>query len=125
MAHGAFQIFYGGCADPAVRVDGIVNDDATYGLFCVAQLGTSADYPIAPVCLPGLRDDLVYRVVPFGRMMWYSDSDVDRPAPQWWNNQGAQLPGRVLRTWGIRSKHVFPGNAVLIEVCSTSLENNS
>ncbi|WP_253282184.1 alpha-galactosidase [Arcanobacterium phocae] len=111
------QSVHGDTIDPAVRVDGVVSQDKTYGLFTICQLASSADYPIRPVALPGLRSDLMYRVRPFGGAKRYEDSDVaGRPAPQWWNDEGTLVPGQVLATWGIRSKHIFPNNAVMIEV---------
>ncbi|MDP9801669.1 alpha-galactosidase [Arcanobacterium wilhelmae] len=112
---------HGDSSDPSVTVDGVVSVDCQHAVYAVTQLATSANYPIAPIQLPGLRPELVYRVRPLGGAARYSDSDVGRPAPAWWNDEGIEVPGRVLTDWGLRSKHVFPGNAVLLEVDAVAL----
>ncbi|MDY5589054.1 MAG: alpha-galactosidase [Arcanobacterium sp.] len=114
---GQMIAVHGDGIDPAVRVDGVLDSERQHGVYCVGMVATSAQYPIAPVQLPGLRADTCYRVRPLGGAARYADADVPgRGNPQWWNDAGAVIPGAVLSRWGIRTKHIFPGSAVLLEV---------
>ncbi|MGV9182647.1 alpha-galactosidase [Arcanobacterium canis] len=108
---------HGDSADTSVSIDGVVSQNRQHAIFCITQLTTSENYPIAPVTLPGLLPELTYRVRPLGGAARYNDSDVDgRPGPAWWSDDGVEVPGKVLSHWGMRMKHIFPGNAVLLEV---------
>ncbi|MBW3093543.1 alpha-galactosidase [Bifidobacterium sp. 82T10] len=103
------------CADPAVRVDGMVKPDRSAAFYRFTQVTTSATYPAAPIRLPGLDPDATYRIQP----LWL---DLDLAALGiangqsplgWWTEDGVLLTGRALATYGLRPPSLHPAQSVL------------
>ncbi|QWW19430.1 alpha-galactosidase [Schaalia sp. 19OD2882] len=102
-------------ADPAIRVDGLVSAQGR-SIWRFTALATSQHYPYGLIRLPGLRNAL-HRIRPFGGPELYETmAPAALSALEWWNDEGALVPGAVLSRWGIRPPHLLPGSAVLIEV---------
>lgn len=106
------------CADPAVRVTGLLLPGGRRSLWRFAALTTSQHYPYELIRLPGLDPRGLYRVRPHGRPEMYARlMNPSALGPlEWWDEEGVRLPGGVLAQWGIRPPHLLPGSAVLIEV---------
>lgn len=104
--------------DPAVRLDGLVSPDERWSVWCFAARDTSEHYPYGLMRLPKLEADALYRVRPYGGPELYESlrNPSCRSDLEWWNEEGACVPGAVLSEWGIRPPHILPGTAVLIEV---------
>ena len=105
-------------ADPSVRLDGLISPDERWSLWCFAALETSQHYPYSLIRLPELDADALYRVRPYGGPELYESlrNPSCRSDLEWWNDEGAHVPGAVLSDWGLRPPHVLPGTAILIEV---------
>ncbi|MBT1172567.1 alpha-galactosidase [Bifidobacterium sp. MA2] len=102
-------------ADPAVRVDGMVKPDRSAAFYRFTQLTTGQTYPAAPIRVPGLDPDGVYRIQPL-----YLDLDLETPglgngqSPLgWWTADGVLATGRALETYGLRPPSLHPAQAVL------------
>ena len=115
-------VVHGDEGDPAVRLDGVVSADKARAVYRFTQLTTSQTYPAAPVRLPGLDPDAVYRVTPLdmNRELKLNVTDgqsldiTNGQSPLgWWNANGVCLTGRVLQTYGIRPPSLHPAQAVL------------
>ncbi|MBW3081403.1 alpha-galactosidase [Bifidobacterium saguinibicoloris] len=101
--------------DPAVRLDGMVKPDGSAAFYRFTQLTTGQTYPAAPVRLPGLDPDAVYRVQPL-----HLDLDLaalglgNGQSPLgWWTADGVLMTGRALETYGLRPPSLHPAQAVL------------
>lgn len=102
-------------ADAAVRLDGVVSADGRRAVYRFTQLTTSPTYPAAPVHLPGLAPDGVYRITPLPldqRLDWMQNGQTPLG---WWNENGVCLPGGVLTAYGIRPPALHPEQAVLFQ----------
>ncbi|PST47630.1 alpha-galactosidase [Bifidobacterium callitrichos] len=101
--------------DPAVRLDGMVKPDRSAAFYRFTQLTTSQTYPAAPIRVPGLDPDGVYRIQP----LWL-DLDLDglglgngQSPLGWWTKDGVLMTGRALETYGLRPPSLHPAQAVL------------
>ncbi|RSX52110.1 alpha-galactosidase [Bifidobacterium goeldii] len=101
--------------DSAVRVDGMVKPDRSAAFYRFTQLTTGQTYPAAPVRLPGLDPDGVYRIQP----LWL-DLDLDglklgngQSPLGWWTKDGVLMSGRALATYGLRPPSIHPAQSVL------------
>ncbi|MBT1181826.1 alpha-galactosidase [Bifidobacterium sp. CP2] len=101
--------------DPAVRLDGMVKPDGSAAFYRFTQLTTGQTYPAAPVRLPGLDPDAVYRVQPL-----HLDLDLaalglgnGQSTLGWWTADGVLMTGRALATYGLRPPSLHPAQAVL------------
>lgn len=108
-------VVHGDEGDRAVRLDGVVGADGTVAVYRFTQLSTSQTYPAAPVRLPGLDPDAVYRVHPLS-----VDSDLQdgrrsngQSELNWWNESGVMVSGRALTSYGLRPPALNPAQAVL------------
>lgn len=102
--------------DPAVQLDGVVSADGSRAVYRFTQRTTSATYPAAPVHLPGLDVDAVYRVRPLAVNRELGSDVTNAQSPSgWWNADGVTLDGRALRTYGLRVPSLHPAQAVLFE----------
>ncbi|MDC4232443.1 alpha-galactosidase [Actinomyces sp. B33] len=112
------RVVHADSADPSVRVDGFIDPDGRRSVWRFAALSSSQHYPYAPIRLPGLRRGAHYRIRPLGGPGLYEQamSPMARTRLEWWNEEGAVVPGTVLSRWGLRPPHLLPGSAVLIEV---------
>jgi len=102
--------------DPHVSLRGVVAADGRRAVFVYAQLDRSATSVPVPIVLPGLRPELVYRVVavePAG-----PPAVLQRAAPPWLA-RGVRLPGRVLAEVGLAVPVLMPGNALLLDVVAS------
>lgn len=102
--------------DAAVRLDGVVSADGARAVYRFTQLTTSATYPAAPVKLPGLEAGAVYRVRPLPVNFDISGYRCGQSPLGWWTEQGVELSGEALMTYGLRPPALHPAQAVLIEV---------
>lgn len=102
--------------DAAVRLDGVVSADGARAVYRFTQLTTSATYPAAPVKLPGLEAGSVYRVRPLPVNFDISGYRCGQSPLGWWTEQGVELGGEALMTYGLRPPALHPAQAVLIEV---------
>lgn len=115
----AGTVVHGDGSDPAVRLDGVVSADKSRAVYRFTQLTTSAAYPAAPVRLPGLDEDAVYRVRPLpvsmenGRIGTWAGSGQSPLG--WWNEDGIVMDAQALQAYGIRPPALHPAQAVLIE----------
>ena len=100
----------------------MVSADKARAVYRFTQLTTSQTYPAAPVRLPGLDSDAVYRVTPLdmNRELKLNVTDgqsldiTNGQSPLgWWNDDGVCLTGRALQTYGIRPPSLHPAQAVL------------
>lgn len=101
--------------DPAVRLDGMVKPDRSAAFYRFTQLTTGQTYPAAPIRVPGLDPDGVYRIQP----LWL-DLDLEglglgngQSALGWWTKDGVLMTGRALETYGLRPPSLHPAQAVL------------
>ncbi|MCI1219698.1 MAG: alpha-galactosidase [Bifidobacterium sp.] len=102
--------------DPAVQLDGIVSADGSRAVYRFTQRTTSATYPAAPVHLPGLDADALYRVLPLAvNRELGCDVTNAQSVSGWWNADGVTLDGRALQTYGLRVPSLHPAQAVLFE----------
>lgn len=106
---------HGDSADPAVRLDGVVSADGERAVYRFTQLTTSQTYPTAPVRLPGLKPDALYRVRPMAQSADLSWIGNGQSLLGWWTEEGVVLPGSVLETYGLRPPTLHPAQAVLFE----------
>jgi alpha-galactosidase len=109
------QAVHGDSSDPGVRLDGVVSEDKSHGVYRFTQLTTSKIYPSAPVRLPGLDPDALYRVKPLSVSRDISEISNAQSDSGWWNEQGVVLPGALLMSSGLRAPSLHPAQAVLFE----------
>lgn len=123
------QDFATGCAvhadssDPSIRVDGVVSKDRSRAVYRFTQLTTSQSYPATLIHLPGLDPQALYRVAPFTLNLELENLGLGfaNAAPQWWDEQGVELSGQELITFGIRPPALHPAQAVLFTVERVSM----
>ena len=99
-------------ADPAYELHGVVAQDGSDALFCLAAVASSAQMPAGMVPLPGLDPDATYHVRP------QAPGDVvehGRAAP-WFEGDGLRATGRVLEQVGVRGPQLAPERLVLLRV---------
>lgn len=109
-------VVHGDCLDPAVQLDGVVSADGSGAVYRFTQRTTSDTYPAAPVRLPGLDPDAVYRVRPLAVNQDLGSDITNAQSPSgWWNAEGIALDGRALQTYGLRVSSLHPAQAVLFE----------
>ncbi|MDO4913317.1 MAG: alpha-galactosidase [Bifidobacteriaceae bacterium] len=111
-------VVHGDAQDSAVRVDGVLNQQRSHGIYRFTQLTTSQTYPAAPIQIPGLDPYAVYHVKPLNINEDLSASNIanGQSSLGWWNSEGVKVEGEVLRTFGIRPPSLHPAQAVLFEV---------
>jgi alpha-galactosidase len=109
------QAVHGDSSDPGVRLDGVVSEDKSHGVYRFTQLTTSKIYPSAPVRLPGLDPDALYWVKPLSVSRDISEISNAQSDSGWWNEQGVVLPGALLMSSGLRAPSLHPAQAVLFE----------
>jgi alpha-galactosidase len=109
------RMVHGDSGDPAVRLDGVVNRDRSHGVYSFTQLTTSKIYPSAPVRLPGLDPEALYRVKPLSVSLDVSEIGNGQSDLAWWNAEGVVLPGMFLMASGLRAPSLHPAQAVLFE----------
>jgi alpha-galactosidase len=109
-------VVHGDCLDPAVQLDGVVSTDGSRVVYRFTQRTTSGTYPAAPVRLPGLDPDAVYRVRPLAVNRDLGSDITNAQSPSgWWNAEGIALDGRTLQTYGLHVPSLHPAQAVLFE----------
>ena len=103
------------CADPSIRVDGMVSADRSKAVYRFTQLTTSADWPVGPIHLPGLDPDAVYHVAPLpvSPDLRVFDAGAGRTPLGWWSEAGLDVDGRALAAYGLRPPSLNPAQAVL------------
>ncbi len=99
--------------DPSGYVDGIVAADRSQGVFRYTQLTMSRTYPAAPVHLPGLDPQALYRVEPLEASRDLTGVGTGQSPLLWWEH-GAVLDGRALQEYGLRPPQINPAHAVLL-----------
>ncbi|KFJ04462.1 alpha-galactosidase [Bifidobacterium tsurumiense] len=106
------------CADPSVRVDGVVSEDGSRAVYRFTQLTTSVSYPAAPVRLPGLQAQATYKIVPLSVNIDLEASGIANGQTPlgWWNESGTVLSGATLQSYGVRLPSLHPAQAVLFSV---------
>ncbi len=98
-------------------VHGVVSADRREALLAVLRLTTPAAEIPAPVLLPGLDDEVTYRVAvvePAG-----AGQQGGRTPPGWMREGGIALPGRVLRASGLALPVLHPEQALLLHLRAT------
>ncbi len=92
---------------------GVVAPDRRRALYCYAALDSADAAVPAPLTLPGLDPDAVYRIeaVDFGVP---AHAIEDAPPP--WIATGIDLPGAVLAAGALAVPLLSPGNALLLDV---------
>jgi alpha-galactosidase len=117
----AGTVVHGDSLDPAVQLDGVVHADRSAAVYRFTQRTTSDTYPAAPVRLPGLDPDVVYRVRPLAvnRELGAHVTNAQTPSG-WWNAEGIALEGRALQAYGLRVPSLHPAQAVLFEAVALS-----
>jgi alpha-galactosidase len=104
--------------DPALWVHGVVARDFTSAVFALVAMSTALSALPGRVRLPGLAPDTVYTVRPL--------PPGDQPAgpyrmetPEWMNERGIELTGRVLGEVGIQAPVMFPEQLMLLQLTAT------
>jgi alpha-galactosidase len=104
--------------DPALWVHGVVARDAGSAVFALVAMSTALSSLPGRVRLPGLVPDRVYSVRPL--------APGDRPAgpyhmelPEWMDEGGVALTGRVLGEVGIQAPVMFPEQLTLLQLTAT------
>ncbi|MFT9111424.1 MAG: alpha-galactosidase [Bifidobacterium psychraerophilum] len=106
---------HGDSSDPGIRLDGVVSEDRSHGVYRFTQLTTSKIYPSSPVRLPGLKADALYRVKPLSVSEDITQIGNAQSDSAWWNADGVVLPGELLMSSGLRTPSLHPAQAVLFE----------
>jgi alpha-galactosidase len=94
--------------DPALRVHGVVADDAGEAVFAVVQMTTGVWAPPGRVRLPGLDPRTVYDI-------HVTALTPARGAPPWWGDD-TRLSGRTLGAVGVQVPNQFPERSVLLHL---------
>lgn len=110
-------LVHGDSSDKAIRLDGSVNADRSRGTYCFTQLTSSQTYPVAPVRLPGLEAQSLYRVKPLPISLDLNAEQIGSGQTPllWWNEEGVVLDGQALMSYGIRPPSLNVAQAVLFE----------
>ncbi|WP_242448410.1 alpha-galactosidase [Cellulomonas sp. WB94] len=108
-------------ADPALRLEGVVAPDRSWALYAFSVVERPTTWPPGRVLLPGLDDELLYRVVLAGPEASAAQSVPHPP----WLDDGIALRGRVLRTVGFQAPLLDVDRSVLFEVTSTGPSTES
>jgi alpha-galactosidase len=106
------EVVRGDHPDPALWVHGVVAEDRSRAVYALVQTATSVQAPAGPARLPGLADDVDYRVTRL-----HPGDRCEGPATSalpWWT-EGVELSGRVLTTVGVQAPTLHPESLVLIE----------
>jgi alpha-galactosidase len=110
LHHG--DLVRGDHPDPAWLVSGVVSPDASHGVFSLAAVATSVHSPPGRVLLPGLADDVDYRVT--------LPAPGGLPAgvgfPPWMGAAPLVLPGSILGLVGLQLPALWPEQAIVVEV---------
>jgi alpha-galactosidase len=86
-------------SNPALHLEGVVAQDGREALYRFSVLDHSLSHPLGRLVLPGLSDDLSYRVgLPAPQQL-----GAVRDAGPRWMREPVVLPGRVLGTVGIEA----------------------
>ena len=111
---------HGDINDPAVRLDGMVTPDRSVAIYRFTQLTSSQTYPAAPVRLPGLDPERLYRVTPLAPSLGAADSQIANGQSDlgWWNSDGVLMTGEALQRYGLRILSLHPAQAVLFQAVS-------
>lgn len=112
LHHG--DVVHAEVGDPAAAVHGVVSADRRQALFAYLQTSTSVAEVPGPVRLPGLDDDLTYRVRPVHPTG--EPHQGGRRPPPWYAAGSVQLPGRVLNATGLAVPVLHPEQALLLQV---------
>ncbi|WP_374945603.1 alpha-galactosidase [Agreia sp.] len=101
-------------SDPARQVHGIVAPDAAAAIFAIVTVAATRDSAVAPLALPGLDPDRVYRVSPvkFGE----GPRVLQEAPPAWWTQGEITLPGRVLVELGLAMPLLLPEQALVLQL---------
>ncbi|TNC17285.1 alpha-galactosidase [Georgenia sp. 311] len=100
--------------EPSLWVHGVVAPDRREAIFAVVQARTPVASPVGRVRLPGLADDLTYRVAPLPPGDVTTGRAGHGPAP-WWD-EPAVLTGRVLAAVGVQAPVLNPEQLVLLHL---------
>jgi alpha-galactosidase len=100
--------------DPSGLVHGVVAPDRSAAVFAYVQLGTPVGEVTPPVRLPGLADDVRYRVTPVPLGEGPRTRQV-RP-PSWLAAGGTELRGRTLARVGLQPPILLPEEALVLEL---------
>lgn len=111
------RVVHGDDCDPAVRLDGVVSVGQRRATYRFTQLTTSQTYPAAPVRLPGLDRKALYRVRPLCVSEDLQAEDIGNAQSPclWWNQEGVELDGEALGSYGLRLPSINPAQAVVFE----------
>ena len=113
VADGQAQLVHADSPDPSVRLDGLVSADKTQALFRFTQVTTSVNYPAAPIRLPGLDPQALYRICPLPVSQDLSQIGNGQTPLSWWSQQGLTVNGEALQTYGVRPPQLHPAQAVV------------
>ena len=106
-------------ADPTVRVDGVISRGWCRVPSPLHPAHHVADYPAAPIALPGLDAQATYRVRPLALNMAsgepFGEIGNGQSELGWWNANGVEMTGEALASYGLRPPSIHPANAVLFQ----------
>lgn len=105
------RVVRGDHPDAAINLQGIVSADAARAWYVVASVASTATQHPAPVRLPGLAEDRIYRVQ--GRTPVVDHHRLDL-ADSWTAGPGLLVPGRVLSTAGVQLPVLAPDSALVL-----------
>lgn len=97
-----------GDTDAAVRLEGVVAQDASAALYAFSVVERPATWPPGRVRLPGLTADALYRVETV-----HPGAAAHGVQPPWVHD-GVTLTGRVLGTLGVEAPSLDPDRSVLL-----------
>ncbi len=113
VADGQAQLVHADSPDPSIRLDGLISADKTQALFRFTQVTTSVNYPAAPIRLPGLDPQALYRICPLPVSQDLSQIGNGQTPLSWWSQQGLTVNGEALQTYGVRPPQLHPAQAVV------------
>jgi alpha-galactosidase len=98
--------------DASLVVRGVVSADRRAAIYEVATIARAASAPPGRLRLPGLDDDVTYRVSILAPSLAQSHGSR---GPEWMS-KGVELPGRVLEMVGLQLANAWPETAYLLSV---------
>lgn len=102
--------------DEAVRLDGAMTEDQSFGYFRFTQVTTSPNYPVQPVRLPGLDPQASYRIRPLKPCEGLTGIGNGQSPLYWWTSVGVVLDAWSLMNFGVRPPQLYPAQAVIFTV---------
>jgi len=106
------ELVHADLPDPSASLEGVVAQDGTEALYRFSQLTSAPRAVPSPIRLPGVRDELTYRLK--GIQLPGHSSPAQRTPPQWWEHGGIEASGRVLSQLGLAFPALRPEQSLFL-----------